>query len=111
MWTVMPENAGELKKQLVCYNVSDLRTPVWSSGRENRYGRGLGPYLISGDRMFLLDDDANLYVFNIGTTGASLLSKYKIMDGIEAWAPMALAGDYLILRDSRNMVCLYIGKK
>jgi len=111
MWTVMPENAGELKKQLVCYNVSDLRTPVWSSGRENRYGRGLGPYLISGDRMFLLNDDANLHIFKIGTTGASLLSKYKIMDGIEAWAPMALAGDYLILRDSRNMVCLYIGKK
>ena len=110
MWTVMPENAGALKKQLVCYNISDLRTPVWTSGKENRYGRGLGPYLISGDRMFLLDDEANLYVFRLGIMGASLLSKYKILDGIEAWGPMALAGNYLIMRDARNMVSLFIGK-
>jgi outer membrane protein assembly factor BamB len=110
IWAVMPENAGALKKQLVCYNINDLRTPVWTSGKENRYGRGLGPYLVSGDRMFLLDDDANLYVFKIGITGASLLSKYKILDGIEAWGPMALAGDYLIMRDSRNMVSLFVGK-
>jgi outer membrane protein assembly factor BamB len=111
LWTVMPENAGELKKQLVCYNISDLRTPVWTSGRENRYGRGLGPYIVSNDRMFLLDDDANLYVYKLESSGASLLSQYQILDGIEAWGPMAIAGNYLIMRDSKNLVSLYIGKK
>ena len=49
----MPENAGPLKKQLVCYNKSDLVKPVWSSGKENRFGRGLGPYIVSGDKMYL----------------------------------------------------------
>jgi len=107
----MPENAGALKKQLVCYNVSDLTTPVWSSGKEYRFGRGLGPYLISGDRLFLLDDDANLYIFKLESSGASLLSQYKILSGIEAWGPMAIAGDYLLLRDSRNMAALYVGKE
>ncbi len=111
VWTVMPENAGALKKQLVCYNVSDLTTPVWSSGKEYRFGRGLGPYLISGDRLFLLDDDANLYIFKLESSGASLLSQYKILSGIEAWGPMAIAGDYLLLRDSRNMAALYVGKE
>ncbi|HOU02655.1 MAG TPA: PQQ-binding-like beta-propeller repeat protein [Bacteroidales bacterium] len=111
LWTVMPENAGELKKQLVCYNISDLRKPVWTSGKENRYGRGLGPYIVSNDRMFLLDDDANLYIYKLESSGASLLSQYRILDGIEAWGPMALAGNYLIMRDSRNLVSLYIGKK
>jgi outer membrane protein assembly factor BamB len=106
----MPENAGALKKELVCYNISDLTTPVWTSGRENRYGRGLGPYIVSGDRMFLLDDDANLYIFRIGSSGALLLSQYRILNGIEAWGPMAIAGNYLIMRDSRNLVSLYIGK-
>ncbi len=53
----MPENSGALKKQLVCYKRSDLLTPVWSSGKENRFGRGLGPYIVSGDKMYLLDDD------------------------------------------------------
>jgi outer membrane protein assembly factor BamB len=110
IWSVMPENAGALKKELVCYNISDLTTPVWTSGRENRYGRGLGPYIVSGDRMFLLDDDANLYIFRIGSSGALLLSQYRILNGIEAWGPMAIAGNYLIMRDSRNLVSLYIGK-
>jgi outer membrane protein assembly factor BamB len=110
IWTVMPENAGLLKKQLVAYNIKDLKTPVWTSGKENRYGRGLGPFMVKGDRLFLLDDDANLYYFRLEGATASLISKSMIMNGIEAWAPMAMAGNYLILRDSRNMVCLITGK-
>lgn len=110
IWAVLPENAGPLKKQLVCYNVNDLRTPVWTSGRDTRFGRGLGPFMVSGDRLFLLDDEATLYIFRLGSTGAELLSHHKMMDGIEAWGPMALAGNYLIMRDSRNMLSLYVGK-
>ena len=110
IWSIMPENAGPLKKQLVCYNVSDLRQPAWTSGKDNRYGRGLGPYIVKGDKMFLLDDDANLFFFRLDGPSASLISKYKIIDGIEAWGPMALAGNYLVLRDSRNLLCLFIGK-
>jgi len=110
IWSMMPENAGPLKKQLVCYNVSDLRQTVWTSGKDNRYGRGLGQYIVKGDKMFLLDDDANLYFFKIDGPSATLLARYKPIDGIEAWGPMAIAGNYLILRDSRNLLCLFIGK-
>lgn len=105
----MPENAGPLKKQLVCYHISDLRQTVWTSGKDNRYGRGLGPYIVKEDKMFLLDDDANLFLFRLEGPSASLISKYRILDGIEAWGPIAIAGNYLIMRDARNMVCLMIG--
>ena len=44
IWSIMPENAGPLKKQLVCYHKSDLRLTVWTSGKDNRYGRGLHLY-------------------------------------------------------------------
>ncbi len=111
IWTVMPENAGPLKKQLVCYSRSDLRTPVWTSGKENRFGRGLGPYIVSGNKMYLLDDDANLFLFNLEGSSVKLISKHRVTEGIEAWGPMAIAGNYLIMRDSRNLVCLNIGKK
>jgi len=111
IWSVMPENAGPLKKQLVCFERSNLLKPVWSSGKENRYGRGLGPYIVSGNRMFLLDDDGNLYYFNIEKGSASLRQKMKVMDGIEAWGPMAIAGRYLLMRDARNLLCLDIGTK
>ncbi len=111
IWSVMPENAGPLKKQLVCFNKSDLLTPVWSSGKENRYGRGLGPYIVSGNKMYLLDDDGNLYLFGIKNNTVNLLVSHKILNGVEAWGPMAIAGKYLIMRDARNLLCLNIGKE
>jgi outer membrane protein assembly factor BamB len=111
VWCVMPENAGPLKKQLVCFHKSNLLKPVWSSGKDNRYGRGLGPYIVSGNKMYLLDDDCNLYLFSIDKTNVKLLASHKITDGIEAWGPMAIAGKYLIMRDARNLLCLDIGKK
>jgi outer membrane protein assembly factor BamB len=106
----MPENAGPLKKQLVCFSITDLKTAVWTSGKENRYGRGLGPYIVSGNKMYLLDDDANLFLFKLEAFSATLISHHRITEGIEAWGPMAIAGKYLIMRDSRNLVCLNIGK-
>lgn len=110
IWSVLPENAGPLKRQLVCYHLSDLRQPVWTSGKDNRYGRGLGPYVVKEDKMFLMDDDANLFLFRLEEASASLIARYNIIDGIEAWGPMAIAGNYLILRDARNLICLMIGK-
>lgn len=110
IWTVMPENAGPLKKQLVCFSRTDLKTPLWSSGKDFRFGRGLGPYILSGNNLFLLDDDANLFLYKLEGSSARLISKYDLTDGIEAWGPMAIAGRYLIMRDSRNMLCLDIGK-
>jgi outer membrane protein assembly factor BamB len=110
IWSVMPENAGPLKKQLVCYHISDLTTPVWSSGKENRFGRGLGPYIVSGDKMYLLDDDGKLYYFAIKDNNVTLIASHEILNGIEAWGPMAIASNYLIMRDSRNLLCLNIGK-
>lgn len=110
IWSVLPENAGPLKKQLVCYQKSDLLTPVWSSGKENRYGRGLGPYIVSGDKMYLLDDDGKLYLFGMQKNSVTLLASHQVINGMEAWGPMAIAGKYLLMRDSRNLLCLNIGK-
>jgi outer membrane protein assembly factor BamB len=110
IWSLMPENAGPLKKQLVCYRTSDLKNPVWTSGKDKRFGRGLGPYIVKEDKMLLLDDDANLYLLKLENSQAIEISHHKIIDGIEAWGPMAIAGNYLIMRDARNLLCLFIGK-
>jgi len=111
IWCLMPENSGALKKQLSCWHKSNLLTPVWSGGKEQRFGRGLGPYIVSADKMYLLDDDGNLYLFKMEVNSATLVANHKILDGIEAWGPMAIAGNYLIMRDARNLLCLDIGKK
>ncbi len=111
IWTVMPDNAGELKRQLACYHISDIKTPVWSSGKDLRFGKGMGPYIMRGDKLFLLDDEGGLYLFRIGKGKAELLAHHKVFNAVEAWAPMALAGNCLILRDAHKMICLNIGKK
>ncbi len=110
LWIVLPENAGPLKRQLACYKTSDLITPVWSSGKENRYGKGMGPYIVRGNKLFLLDDEGTLYLFRIENSTAVQVASHKVMQAVEAWSPMALAGRYLILRDAHNMLCLDIGK-
>lgn len=110
IWSVLPENAGPLKKQLVCYKKTDLLTPVWSSGKEFRFGRGLGPYIVSGEKLYLLDDDGNLYLYKIEGSNVTLISKHQILKATEAWGPMAIAGRFLIMRDARNLICLNIGK-
>jgi outer membrane protein assembly factor BamB len=61
--------------------------------------------------MYLLDDDCNLYLFEIDKINVKLLASHKVIDGIEAWGPMAIAGKYLIMRDARNLLCLNIGKE
>ena len=111
LWTVLPENAGALKKQLACYRKTNLIEPVWSSGKENRFGKGMGPFILSGNKLYLLDDEGILYLFRIEDTDARLVTSLKILDAIEAWSPMAIAGKYLIMRDAHNMLCLDISKK
>ena len=34
------------------------------------------------------------------------LNRDEILDGVDAWGPMALAGGRLLLRDSRRLVCV-----
>ena len=111
LWAVLPENAGALKRQLACYNKSNLITPVWSSGKEGRFGKGMGPFILSGNKLYLLDDEGTLYLFKIDKSSATLLASHKIIQAIEAWSPMAMAGKYLIMRDAHNMVCLDISIK
>ena len=91
--------------QLACYHISDLQNPVWTSGKENRFG--LGPHIIINDRMYLANDDAELFMFRFGTNKADLMeSRIIIEEGIDSWGPFAYADGYLIMRDSHNMVCL-----
>jgi outer membrane protein assembly factor BamB len=111
LWDVLPENAGPLKKQLVCYHKSNLLKPVWSSGKESRFGKGLGPYIMSQNKLYLLDDEGTLYLYRTETNKATFVASHKLLDAIEAWGPMAIAGKYLIMRDARNLICLDIGTK
>jgi outer membrane protein assembly factor BamB len=104
--SIMPKDGGSLRDKLVIYSPSDLHTPVWVSGADERFG--LGPYMVINNYLFAFKDDGELYVYDIRPKSMNLVKKQRIMDGIDAWGPMAYADGRLIVRDAHAVKCLNI---
>ena len=103
VYGVMPKNIGGLSETLVCMNLDGSFR--WSSGRDDRFG--LGPFLMVGNLMYLMDDHGRLTLAEVGPDGYRRLARAEVLPrGEDSWAPMALAGGRLILRDRSRMVCL-----
>ena len=109
IWSILPKDAAILRNQLACYNINDLNNPVWISDREMRFG--LGPYIIADNKMYILTDEGELFMFSFGGTSVSLLARHHIIpDGVDAWGPFAMADGFMILRDSHNVLCIDLRK-
>lgn len=104
--SVMPKDGGGNRERLVYYAPSDLRVPVWVSSADERFG--LGPYIVINRYLFVFKDDGELYVYDILPKSLKLLKKQRIMDGADAWGPMAYADGRLIVRDAHTVKCLKI---
>ena len=107
--TVLPKDGGGMRGKLVAYSPANLRTPIWESAADERFG--LGPYMIIGNHLFALKDDGELHVYQLQPRGMTLVKKQRIMNGIDAWGPMAYADGYLILRDAHWVYCLKISSE
>jgi len=93
--------------QLACIDLDGNQ--LWTSGRENRYG--LGPFIIAGGVILALNDQTGtLHMVDATPDGFRELARAKVLDGHDAWAPMAMADGKLILRDLTHLVCLEIPK-
>lgn len=108
IYGILPKDAGALRNQFVCVNPDDFRDIVWSSGKTNRYG--LGPYMIADGKFYILSDDGTLSIVQPSKTEFILLDQLKVFEGHDAWAPMAIADGYLLIRDDQKMICLDIRK-
>jgi len=104
MYAVLPKDAAAERNQFVCCDPSDCTKYLWTSGKTERFG--LGPYMIADGKFFLLDDDGTLTIARIKNPGFEVLDKTRIIEGQDAWGPFALADGYLLMRDSKNLVCL-----
>jgi len=102
LFAVLPKDAGEFRAQFACMDLEGKI--VWTSGKTERFG--LGPFVRAGDSMFILDDDGTLTLIKASTASYQRLARARVLSGREAWAPMALAGGRLILRDSDELICL-----
>lgn len=101
MYAIEPKDAGPLRNQLICVDPNDVTKVIWTSGKDGRFG--LGPYLIADQKMYILDDEGVLTLVKPDKKKYVQLAQKKIIDGVDAWGPMALADGYLVLRDSKKM--------
>lgn len=93
--------------QLVCL---DLNGKVaWKSGNGQRFG--LGPYLIAGGMLYVVNDRGVLTLVEATPKGYHQLAQAKILDGQDSWGPLAIAGGRLLMRDLTRMVCLDVRKR
>jgi outer membrane protein assembly factor BamB len=106
LYGIMPKDGGALKQQFVCYDPGTGER-VWSSGKTARFG--LGPFFLADDKFYVLDDDGTLTMLAVSKTGYEPLAQHRVLDGHDAWGPIALAGTRMLLRDSTRMICIEIG--
>jgi outer membrane protein assembly factor BamB len=104
LFGVLPKDARTLRNQMVCVRPDDPTQVVWASGPTARFG--LGPFIVADDKFYLLDDDATLVIIRKSTRGYEELDRVKLFDGHDAWAPLAIADGYMVLRDADRMICI-----
>ena len=92
--------------QLVCLSLDGKI--VWESGPAHQFGNG--PLLIAQDTIFLLSDSGTLTLAEASVEGYKPLSEASVLDGGDAWGPLALADGRLMVRDMTHVVCLEVGK-
>ena len=106
---IQPKDAGPLREQLVCVHPDNFNEVVWSSGSETRFG--LGPYMLADNKLFILNDDGTLVIARPSTRVYEELDRYQVIDGHDAWGPLAVADGYMVLRDAKTMICLDLAVK
>ncbi len=109
LYGIQPKDAGGLRNQFVVTAALNPEKIVISSGKNERFG--LGPYIFADGKFFILNDDGEMTIAKISPAGFKSLDKAKIIDGNDAWGPLAITGGYLLMRDSRTLLCLDIKAK
>ena len=104
----MKANKLEIKKAVEeIFKVKvDKVTTMIMHGKTKRFG--LGPFIVADDKFYILSDDGVLTVIETSSKEYVELAKVKVLNGHDAWGPLAIANGRLLARDSRRMVCLDI---
>jgi outer membrane protein assembly factor BamB len=107
LYAVLSQKAGPTKNQLACLTPDGRQ--AWTSGRETTFH--WGSLLAADGKLFVLDDDGTLALAEATADGHRELDRAKVLDGPDAWAPMALVDGRLLLRDVNRMVCLDVASE
>jgi outer membrane protein assembly factor BamB len=80
---------------------------AWASGSGQQFG--LGSFILANGLILAMNDSGLLRLIEALPQKYTLLAQAQVLKGRESWAPLALAGGRLIVRDLTRMVCLEVG--
>ena len=104
IFSIQPKDAGGSRNQFICCKADDCKKILWTSGKTDRFG--LGPYTVADGKFFILNDDGALTIAKATTSGWVLMDKSNIIEGQDSWGPIAIADGRLLMRTSKQMVCI-----
>jgi outer membrane protein assembly factor BamB len=108
LFALQPDSSGAHKQQLSCLDPYTGKI-IWESGKEKRFGQ-YEPILLADGKFFVLGKDAALTLVKADTQKYVELGRCKLLNGHEAWAPIAMVGNLMLLRDSKVLICIDVGK-
>jgi len=104
----MNSNSNEHSDGMMCVTLDGK--VKWKTGRKPNFQRG---NLIYADGLiYNLDGKTGiLHLIKPDPSGYKELARAKLLGGREIWAPMALSGDKLVIRDQSQMKCIAVKAK
>ncbi len=82
---------------------------LWESKRKPNFGRSA--MLLADDKLFMVDNRTGDFVaISPSPEGYKELSRHKLLNRPNIWAPMAIVEGMLIVRDQQQMMCLDLRK-
>ncbi|MFA6101560.1 MAG: PQQ-binding-like beta-propeller repeat protein [Victivallaceae bacterium] len=104
LYGIRPKDAGAGRCQMVGADPGNIAEFIYAGGRELRFG--LGPFIVADNKFYILDDNGTLTMMKIDGSDGKILGSHRIIDGNDAWGPLAVADGRMILRDLNQMVCI-----
>jgi outer membrane protein assembly factor BamB len=99
-------NSDDNQRGLQCLTAEgDIR---WETGRRASFG--LGSMIIADGVIFIVDGDSGeLVMAEANPRQYKELGRARLLDGGDLFAPLALSNGNLVLRDTKQMKCVYVG--
>jgi outer membrane protein assembly factor BamB len=95
---------NDVRDGMVCM---DLNGNVkWKTKTDPLFDKG--GFILVDDMIINNDGEGMFYLIEPTPAGFKMLSKAKLVDSKEAWAPLALSNGKLVIRDQKQMKCVQV---
>jgi outer membrane protein assembly factor BamB len=92
--------------EMVCLDLQGKQR--WASGNLRRFA--LGPYAIADGTIYAMNDTGTLRMIEASPATYHELAEARVLEGPDAWGPLAFAWGRLLARDLTRMVCLDVAR-